>query len=91
MFSMLLYLDWDTHQTCLVGLYRGLLGVLPDVTLLSIFSSKSLFINVINVNGELMNKQTDQGMDFHIYVIFDILANWRKGKELTQDTSLPTC
>lgn len=43
---------------------------------------------VINVNGELMDKQTDERMDFHFNAILDIIADWRKGKELTQDTSL---
>lgn len=43
---------------------------------------------VINVNGELVDKQTDERMDFHFNAILDIIADWRKGKELTQDTSL---
>lgn len=43
---------------------------------------------VINVNGELMDKQTDERMDFHFNAILDIIADWRKGKELAQDTSL---
>lgn len=35
-----------------------------------------------------MDKQTDERMDFHFNAILDIIADWRKGKELTQDTSL---
>lgn len=43
---------------------------------------------VINVNGELMDKHTDVRMDFHFHTLLDNIADWRKGKELTQDTSL---
>mgnify|MGYP005953350527 CR=1 FL=1 len=32
--------------------------------------------------------EDNERMDLYFYAIFDIRADWRKGKELTQDTSL---
>lgn len=46
---MLLYLDWDTHRNCLVGLRRCLLGVLPDATIFSILSGKTCLVSLVAV------------------------------------------
>ena len=43
---------------------------------------------LISEKGEAVDKQTDKRMDFHFNAILDIIAEWRKGRELAQDTSL---
>jgi hypothetical protein len=36
----------------------------------------------------VVEQQIDSRMDFHFNAILDIIAEWRKGRELEQDTSL---
>ncbi|XP_062598638.1 lysine-specific histone demethylase 2-like [Saccostrea cucullata] len=43
---------------------------------------------LISEKGELVDQKTDSRMDFHFNAILDIIAEWRKGRELAQDTSL---
>lgn len=44
-FLVLLYLDWDSHWTCLVGLCSCLL----DETILSILSSKTCLVSLLAI------------------------------------------
>lgn len=43
---------------------------------------------LISEKGEVVDQQIDSRMDFHFNAILDIIAEWRKGRELDQDASL---
>ncbi|XP_055996920.1 lysine-specific histone demethylase 2-like isoform X1 [Ostrea edulis] len=45
---------------------------------------------LISEKGEVVDQQIDSRMDFHFNAILDIIAEWRKGRELDQDASLLT-